>query len=68
MNTSQGNEAFSINAVHAATEQLKKYHQPQVADFGPINELTRSGFFSEPHELAADGLGAGSNNDFFPNY
>ncbi|HRW47775.1 MAG: hypothetical protein M9936_00745 [Caldilinea sp.] len=53
----------TIEATHA-----KAYQHPQIVDFGPINELTQSGFFSDRHELAADGLGGESDNGFFPNY
>lgn len=50
------------------TAKPKVYHRPRVTDFGPVNELTRSGLFSDPHGLAADGLGAEGDNGFFPNY
>lgn len=60
------NAAVASSTIQPA--RSKVYHRPRVTDFGPINELTRSGLFSEPHELAADGLGGESDNGFFPNY
>ncbi len=50
------------------THQHKVYRSPKIVDFGPINELTRSGFFSDPQDSVGDGINGDNDFGFFPNY
>ncbi len=49
-------------------KQRHAYHRPHLRDFGPINMMTRSGFFSDPREFGTDGIGGDGDFGFFPQY
>lgn len=50
------------------TDRRKVYRSPKVIDFGPVNELTRSGYFSDPQDSVGDGINGDNDFGFFPNY
>lgn len=53
-----------VKDTQPATKPHKAYHAPRLTDFGPVNELTRSGSFLAPEDSEVSRLYDG----LAPNY